>query len=176
MLHMYLVVTRLRCLDKETYQLWQSMLTDHFFQEAEDRMDRVHHISSRGLRQRHLQDLFMTWRGVIVAYDEGLVRSDAILASALWRNLFKARADMDLRALAAVVAWMRRSFALLDRMPDETLVLHGGAGIFAWPAPDAHLAAVDEPATKELEALLQAQKTEEPLVEAPAEAKEVAAA
>ncbi|KJR88747.1 uncharacterized protein SPSK_07716 [Sporothrix schenckii 1099-18] len=155
MLHMYLVITRLRCFDKEAHQLWQSMLSDHFFQEAEDKMDRLHHITSRGLRQRHLQDLFMAWRGVIVAYDEGVVRGDAVLAAAVWRNLFKAHPDVDLRHLAAVVAWMRRSLAQLDRMQDEGLILHAGAGIFGWAPPTMDLAAVDEPATKELGLLMQ---------------------
>ncbi len=179
MLHMYLIVTRLRCFDKETYQLWQSMMADHFFQEAEDKMDRLHHITSRGLRQRHLQDLFMAWRGVIVAYDEGLVRGDAVLAAAVWRNLFKARSDVDLRHLAAVVAWMRRSFAQLDRMPGEALVLHRGATLFAWPQPTADVAAVDAPATKELGLLLQqaqqAQHKDGPLA-AEAKAEEQVAA
>ncbi|OAA58558.1 beta-ketoacyl synthase [Niveomyces insectorum RCEF 264] len=158
MLHMYLLVTRLRCFDKETYQMWQSMLSDHFFQEAEDKMDVVHHITSRGLRQRHLQDLFMAWRGVIVAYDEGLVRGDAVLAAALWRNLFKARPEVDLRHLAAVVSWMRRSVSRLGQMPDESVLLRSASGIFSWPSPEADLALVDRPATQELRALLQQHK------------------
>lgn len=32
MLHMYLIVVRLRCLDRETYQQWQQQLVNHFFQ------------------------------------------------------------------------------------------------------------------------------------------------
>ncbi|CAK7262504.1 hypothetical protein SEPCBS57363_000093 [Sporothrix epigloea] len=171
MLHMYLLIARLRCFDKETYQLWHSMLSDHFFQEAEDKMDRLHHISSRGLRQRHLQDLFMAWRGVIVAYDEGLMRGDAVLAAAVWRNLFKASPDTDLRHLAAVVAWIRRSLAMFERTPDEAFLLHSGATVFSWPPPTFDLKAVDEPATKELGLLLQqaerkeADSTSAPLLE-----------
>ncbi|KAL1897709.1 hypothetical protein Sste5346_004017 [Sporothrix stenoceras] len=176
MLHMYLVITRLRCFDKEAYQLWQSMLSDHFFQEAEDKMDRLHHITSRGLRQRHLQDLFMAWRGVIVAYDEGLVRGDAVLAAAVWRNLFKASPDVDLRHLAAVVAWMRRSMAQLDRMPDESLILHAGAGIFSWAPPTADVPIVDEPATKELGLLMQQASSKECSSTEAADSKKVASA
>ncbi|CAK7205548.1 hypothetical protein SEUCBS139899_008325 [Sporothrix eucalyptigena] len=177
MLHMYLLITRLRCFDKETYQLWQSMMSDHFFQEAEDKMDRLHHISSRGLRQRHLQDLFMAWRGVIVAYDEGLMRGDAVLAAAVWRNLFKANPDTDLRHLAAIVAWMRRSLAQFERTPDEAFVLHAGATVFSWPPPTFDLRAVDEPATKELALLLQqAERKEADAVSAPETSEKAAAA
>lgn len=178
MLHMYLIVTRLRCFEKEAHQLWQGMLSDHFFQEAEDKMDRVHHITSRGLRQRHLQDLFMAWRGVIVAYDEGLVKGDAVLAAAVWRNLFKGNPDVDLRHLAAVVAWMRRSLAQFDRMPDESLILHGGAGIFSWAPPTQDLAggSVDEPATKELSLLMQQAAKKEGVITTKVEAEAKATA
>ncbi|EPE03487.1 beta-ketoacyl synthase [Ophiostoma piceae UAMH 11346] len=158
MLHMYLLVTRLRCFDKETYRMWQSMLVDNFFQEAEDKMDIVHHISSRGLRQRYLQDLFMVWRGVMVAYDEGLMRGDAVLAAAVWRNMFKAQPDVDARHLAAIVSYIRRSISRLDRTPDEVFILHAGGELFsdtkAWPPPTADLGLVDEPATKEMVLLL----------------------
>ena len=179
MLHMYLLVTRLRCFDKETYRMWQSMLVDNFFQEAEDKMDIVHHISSRGLRQRYLQDLFMVWRGVMVAYDEGLMRGDAVLAAAVWRNMFKAQPDVDARHLAAIVSYIRRSIARLDRTPDETFILHAGGELFsdpkAWPPPTADLGLVDEPATKEMVLLLkeaarlEAEQAPVPVVEKAAE-------
>lgn len=187
MLHMYLLVVRLRCFDKETYRMWQSMLVDNFFQEAEDKMDIVHHISSRGLRQRYLQDLFMVWRGVMVAYDEGLMRGDAVLAAAVWRNMFKAQPDVDARHLAAIVSYMRRSIVRLDRTPDETFILHAGGELFsdakAWPAPTADLGFVDEPANKEMALLLKEAERlagEEaavaPAVAAPVEAVKAAAA
>lgn len=143
MLHMYLLVVRLRCLERESFQTWQSQLVDHFFHEAETKMEVAHDISSRGLRQRYLKDLFVQWRGLMLAYDEGLVRGDAVLASALWRNLFKGREDVDMRVLAAVVSWMRLSLRNLDQMQDEVYVTNA-ASAFKWPAK-SELALVDRP-------------------------------
>ncbi|KAM7189255.1 ubiquinol cytochrome-c reductase [Rhypophila sp. PSN 637] len=123
MLHMYLLAVRFRALDKESHDKWQKQLVDHFFYLAEAKMDVAHDMSSSSLRQRYLKDLFVQWRGVILAYDEGLVKGDAVLASAVWRNLFKAREDVDLRVLAAVVAWMRNCLRVLDRTEDADLPL-----------------------------------------------------
>ncbi|KAK1756171.1 CBP3-like protein [Echria macrotheca] len=121
MIHMYLVITRLRaCEDVETYKGWQTQLVDHFFHEAERKIVDTHGIVSGMMRQRYLKDLFVQWRGVMMAYDEGVAaRSDAVLAGAVWRNLFKAEEAVDVVRLAVVVGFMRRVMAEWDRMDDE---------------------------------------------------------
>ncbi|KAK0630613.1 ubiquinol-cytochrome C chaperone-domain-containing protein [Bombardia bombarda] len=144
MLHMYLLVVRLRALDKDAHHTWQSQLVDHFFHQAEDKMDVEHDMGSRTMRQRYLRDLFVQWRGLMLAYDEGLARGDAVLASAVWRNLFKARDDVDVRVLAAIVSWMRLSLMRLDQIKDEDLPLLA-EGAFKWPAK-SELLLVDLPA------------------------------
>ncbi|KAK3388204.1 ubiquinol-cytochrome C chaperone-domain-containing protein [Sordaria brevicollis] len=141
MLHLYLVVVRLRCLDKDAHATWQAQLVDHFFHQAEEKMDRTHDMSSRVMRQRYLQDLFVQWRGVVLAYDEGLVKGDAVLAAAVWRNLFKGREDIDVRTLATIVSWMRNELKYLDFMEDAGLALH--TTLFK-SKPDAEFSVVDK--------------------------------
>ena len=132
MLHMYLLVVRFRCFDPAAQQAWQAGLVNHFFYQAEAKMEDVHELSSRAIRQRYLKDLFVQWRGLMLACDEGVVKGDAVLASAVWRNLFKAREDVDVRALAAVVAWMRAGVERLGEMTDDAVEVGGrvagGAG------------------------------------------------
>lgn len=147
MLHLYLIVVRLRCLEKNQWQAWQNQLVNHFFHNAEDVMEVNHGMSSRMIRQRHLQNLFQTWRGVILAYDEGLVKGDAIMASAVWRNIFKADENVDMRHVAAIVSWMRSVSRSLDKMLDPALLYHGGS-VFK-TQPTAELKLVDEPASLE---------------------------
>ncbi|KAI5855578.1 ubiquinol-cytochrome C chaperone-domain-containing protein [Durotheca rogersii] len=148
MLHMYLVFARLRNLERETARSWQRQLVDHYFFDAEEKMDLLHGINSRALRHRYLKDLFVQWRGVIAAYDEGVTRGDPTLASAVWRNVYKGRDDVDLRALAAIVSWMRLCLKMLDQIPDEALYYRAEA-VFKWPAKN-ELLLVDKP-TRELE-------------------------
>lgn len=61
----------------------------------------------------------MQWRGLLLAYDEGLIKGDAVLASAIWRNLFKGDPETDPRFLVAIVGWMRSSLAELEGTSDE---------------------------------------------------------
>lgn len=121
MLHLYLINTRLRCFERETFQNWQHQLTDHFFFECEKKMHIDHHITSSALRQRYLKDIFVQWRGLLLAYDEGLIKGDPTLASAIWRNLFKGSPDADPRHLLAIVGWMRSSMMQLEAVSDSNL-------------------------------------------------------
>lgn len=74
----------------------------------------------------------------MAAYDEALARyqspfhpntlgkgeaeGDAVLATAIWRNVFDAKENTDLAMLAAVTAYVRRIVSGLDRLPDETVM------------------------------------------------------
>ncbi|KAI1268489.1 hypothetical protein F5Y18DRAFT_423849 [Xylariaceae sp. FL1019] len=151
MLNMYLIFARTRNLDRDAARSWQAQLVDHYFFDAEERMDVNHGITSRALRQRYLKDLFVQWRGIIAAYDEGLAKNDAVLASAVWRNVFKGREDVDVRSLAAIVSWMRLCLKMLDQMPDEGLYSRAASAL-RWPAKN-EFAVVDKP-TRELEGQL----------------------
>lgn len=154
MLHLYLVCARLRNQPVDDARSWQKQLTDHFFFDAEERMDLVHGITSRGLRHRYLKDLFVQWRGVIAAYDEGVTKGDAVLATAVWRNVYKASEDVDVRKLAAITSWMRACLQNLDSISDESLFFATSKLLKIPPKNEFRL--VDLPA-RELEGILPAQ-------------------
>ena len=128
---MWLVTTRLRRLPPEAAPLWHQHMTDHFFYDAEDRMITMHNIATSTTRSKYLKDLFDQWRGVIAAYDEGLVRGDTILAAAIWRNIFKSDASVKPRDLAIIVNYVRQSLLLLDQLEDKLLA----TGEFVFPDP-----------------------------------------
>lgn len=148
MLHLYLVVVRLRCLEKDAWQAWQTQLVNHFFQHAEDLME-VNHGMSRMIRSRHLNALFQTWRGVILAYDEGLVKGDAVMAAAVWRNVFRSSEDVDMRHVAAIVMWMRMTLRSLDELLDPALLYHGAAVFKTQPSVQL-LSGAELPSVEEL--------------------------
>ena len=126
MLHLYLINARVRCFERDTYRNWQQQLIDHFFFECEKKMHLDHGITSSALRQRYLKDIFVQWRGLLLAYDEGLFKGDAILASALWRNLFKGSPDVDPRALVAIVGWVRAGLWQLEALSDDDVATGAG--------------------------------------------------
>ncbi|KAB8349474.1 hypothetical protein FH972_023501 [Carpinus fangiana] len=120
-LHMYLLTVRMRYFSAEDAQRWQQQLHDAFFLEAEHRMNIFHGISSRAIRNRYLKELYNQWRGVLGAYDEGLIKGDAVLGTAVWRNIFKADENADWRDVALVVSFMRRGLRALDKAGDATI-------------------------------------------------------
>lgn len=120
-LHMYMLTVRLRCFPAKHARIWHQNLLDHFFYAAEDRMVQWHAINMRGSRNKYLKDLWQQWRGVILSYDEGLVRGDAVLATAIWRNIFKASDDADISDLALVTAYLRGQLKMLDDLSDERI-------------------------------------------------------
>ena len=121
MLHIWMLTARLRAFPQENVRTWHQSLLDHFFHAAEDRMVLWHRLDSRAGRNKYLKDLLMQWRGVLLSYDEGLVRGDAVLAAALWRNVFKASEKIELKQLALVTAYVRRELKMLDKLSDEEL-------------------------------------------------------
>lgn len=114
-IHMYILTTKLRTLDSQKVFLdYQRYLLEHFSNAAEDKMALLHGMNAKGIRNRYLKDLFVQWRGILYAYDQGMVSGDAVLGAAVWRNLWKANEDVDWQKVALVVAFMRRSIASLD--------------------------------------------------------------
>ncbi|KAL5364579.1 ubiquinol-cytochrome C chaperone-domain-containing protein [Aspergillus floccosus] len=148
-LHMYLLTVRLRALPShESLQTYSRHLIDHFSHNAEHRMDVLHGLTSRAIRNKFLKDLFIQWRGVIAAYDEGLIKGDAVLGAAVWRNLWKAShtgpdgKELDWTKVARVVAYMRRVIHEMSQVSEADLIFEldrrsgGKPGIFGYSELD----------------------------------------
>lgn len=133
-LHMYILTTRLRAFPEKHVRIWEQNLLDHFFYAAEDRMAMYHGMAAKGIRNKYLKDLWVQWRGVLLSYDEGLVKGDAVLAAAIWRNIWQASEDADIADIAAVVAYMRHEIARLGSPPNTDDKITAGAVVFASPA------------------------------------------
>ncbi|KAL8805706.1 MAG: hypothetical protein Q9200_005329 [Gallowayella weberi] len=122
---MYILTVRLRAFPAAHAPIWHQHLLDHFFYGAEDRLTREHNIQARSIRNKHLKDLFAQWRGLLVGYDEGLIKGDAVLATAVWRNVFGGGEEVDFVGLGQVVSYMRGVIKGLDGMEDAE-VAEGG--------------------------------------------------
>jgi cytochrome b pre-mRNA-processing protein 3 len=121
MLHIHMLAIRLRCFPPTAAQTWQQQLIDHFFTDAEDRMARLHNIGMRSARSKFLKALYEQYRGASAAYDQGLVKGDAVLATALWRNVWSGREDVRWTDIAMTVGYVRRVLKGLDALPDDVV-------------------------------------------------------
>jgi cytochrome b pre-mRNA-processing protein 3 len=130
---MYMLQVRFRTFPETHAPVWIQHLTNHAFYAAEDRLVVWHKFNANTLRQKYLKDMFSQWRGVLLSYDEGLMKGDAMLAAALWRNLMGSREDVDFEQLAQIVGYMRRELKRLDNASDDEVAngqwkIHGDPG------------------------------------------------
>lgn len=59
---------------------------------------------------------------MLAGYDEGVAtKNDAVLAAAVWRNIFNADEDVDFRQLGVVVSYLRGVLKGLEGMEDEAV-------------------------------------------------------
>ena len=65
------------------------------------------------------------------------MRGDAVLAAAVWRNVWAGREDVDFRGLGAVVGFIRGGVADLGKLGDEAIA--GGDVVFGDPGEQAEL-------------------------------------
>ena len=84
-------------------------------------MTKQHGIVAGSVRSKYLKDLFVQWRGLTAGYDEGLVRGDAVLAAAIWRNIFKGDENVDFRGVGQVVSYVREALQRLEHLADEDI-------------------------------------------------------
>ena len=97
-----------------------------------------HRLAARGVRNKYLKDLAQQWRGVLFSYDEGVIRGDAVLAAAVWRNVFKGDEGVDLEDLALVTAFLRGQLRMLDGLSDVEV----GEGMVRFQDPGTFRAVV----------------------------------
>jgi len=133
-LHMYVLVVQLRALETTAaFRDYQRYLIEHFSAAAEEKMTLLHNISSRSVRNKYLKDLFLQFRGFLVAFDEGMVKGDAVLAGAVWRNLFRGQEDVDWEKVALVVAFLRKAVEKFGNLDITTIIqnMDGPNGLWA---------------------------------------------
>ncbi len=71
------------------------------------------------------------------------MKGDAVLAAAVWRNVFKGDEEVDVRKVAMVVSYLRRTLKGLEGLPDETVQM--GQVEFGDPGREAALVGQKSP-------------------------------
>ncbi|RPA74541.1 hypothetical protein BJ508DRAFT_230692 [Ascobolus immersus RN42] len=144
LLHIWMLCARFRTFPREKSKVWQHHLVDHFFFDAEEKMVKGFDMTNGSLRTRYLKDMFVQYRGMVAALDEGLFKDDPTLASAIWRNVFDASENVDLEHLTAVVSYVRRCLHGLDKVSDDTVE----KGLIYFGNPADEIKTVQEPSKR----------------------------
>jgi cytochrome b pre-mRNA-processing protein 3 len=133
-LHMYVLITQLRGVlgTQSEFQDYHRYIIEHFSRAAEDKMVILHNMNAQGIRSRYLKDIFLQWRGVLASYDEGLVKGDSVLGSAIWRNLFRGDKAVDWVRVALVTGWVRYMVNKVGAMSMDDVLRTLGAKRSLW--------------------------------------------
>jgi cytochrome b pre-mRNA-processing protein 3 len=111
-LHIWLLSVRFRSLPAPLGRTYIQEIVNHYFIHAESLMRGRYNIKQNRLIKGYMRDMLYQYHGANMGYDEGLVSgSDAVLAAAVWRNLFgagwgrmggvKGKLNQDGKAIAA---------------------------------------------------------------------------
>ncbi|SCV71136.1 BQ2448_2724 [Microbotryum intermedium] len=89
-LHVWLLSVRFRSLPPPLGRVYVQELINHFFIDVELRIRGPYAVTQSKLIKGYMKDMLEQYHGSCAAYDEGLISNDAVLAAALWRNVFGA--------------------------------------------------------------------------------------
>lgn len=131
-LHTWMMSVRMRAMPFKYGKNYQQKLIDRFFRDMELRLHDEMKVYSSRISDQYLKDYNDQLRGLVCSYDEGFATDDATLATALWRNLFNARANIDVSHLEASVKYVREQLYVLSKMSDRDFA----TGKFKFVEPD----------------------------------------
>ncbi|CAD1813568.1 Ubiquinol-cytochrome C chaperone family protein [Candida parapsilosis] len=151
-LHYWILSVRMRALPFKYAKQYQQKLVDRIFEDLSSRMTTELGIKSGRIIEGYLKDYHTQMLGSVLSYDEGLMTDDITLAAALWRNVFNANDNVDIRHVEALLVYVRSQLYVLNKMTDRAF----GFGKFKFVPPDQ----VVQPISKQQEELIK-QKTKE---------------
>lgn len=131
-LHEWILFVRMRAMPFKHGKAYQQKLVDRTFADIEKRLFDEMNVRSGRITDQYMKDFNSQLRGAVFAYDEGFFGSDAVLAAAIWRNLFGGRKNIDMVHLEAMVRYVRAQLYVLSKLSDREFAL----GEFKFAAPD----------------------------------------
>lgn len=130
-LHEWMLFVRMRAMPNKYGKNYQQKLVDRTFSDMELRLFNEMHIHSGSIVDQYLKDFNAQLKGAVFAYDEGFFTDDATLMTAIWRNLFGGRTNVDMRHLEQMVRYVRSQLYILDQICDRDFAL----GKFSFISP-----------------------------------------
>ncbi|KAH3666025.1 hypothetical protein OGAPHI_004214 [Ogataea philodendri] len=132
-LHVWLLFVRMRAMPFKVGKNYQQKLVDNFFRDIELRLSEEMNVLSGQIRESYMKDFHSQLLGITFSYDEALAsNSDAVLAAALWRNMFNGDKNIDNVKLEALVRYVRMQLYVLDKICDRAF----GFGDFEFVSPN----------------------------------------
>ncbi|XP_061395569.1 ubiquinol-cytochrome-c reductase complex assembly factor 1-like [Musca vetustissima] len=72
--------------------------------------------------RQQIEELSEQFQAALIAYDEGIMSEDRVLAAALWRRFFALNCD-DYEKIERLVKYVRRQVVMLDNLPRQDFLI-----------------------------------------------------
>lgn len=126
-LHVWLFMVRLKREGKDGDYLIRQVVTT-FWHDVEHRM-RAMEIFNSMAATKNFRALVHQFYGLTLAYEEGLLSDDKLLAAAIWRNMIFEKSDTDPTHLAKMVDYIRRQVQHMDKQDSKALLERGSISL-----------------------------------------------
>jgi hypothetical protein len=134
-LHIWMIIVRCRSLaveDPRGVTLLETQLASLFWEEVEQEIMLIGETSNPLIVGKNRNLMLKYYMGALVAYDESILDGDAILADAIWRNIFgQDRSITSLENIDKLVEYVRRETHNLETNTQPLLE----EGFVAWGPP-----------------------------------------
>ncbi|KAK7206208.1 ubiquinol-cytochrome C chaperone-domain-containing protein [Myxozyma melibiosi] len=117
-LHMWIMLVRMRALPEKYAPVYEQALVDGIFIDIERMLVSDYKIKSGRIINNTMKELNLLLRGSVLAYDEALMTNDAVFSAAIWRNIFGAKKEIDMKHVATLVKYARAHLYVLEKMSD----------------------------------------------------------
>lgn len=155
-LHVWMLFVRMRGMPRTIGKEYQQKLVDTIFSDMEKRLSKELRILSGSIIERYKKDFNLQLRGSVMSYDEGFYLDDATLASALWRNLFSGREEIDESYLEQLVHYIRVQLHVLENVSDFDF----SRGRFSFIDPSLRYEPLSEADIKEIREVAEKTRTD----------------
>ncbi|KAI9295767.1 hypothetical protein K502DRAFT_324168 [Neoconidiobolus thromboides FSU 785] len=131
-LHLWMVMVRIRA--EPNGRATNQMLVNRFFNGVEHKI-RDYGIKSERIVVKTVKEMIQSFRGSNLAYDEGMCKSDLVLAAALWRNFFTTcEGSIKEKQIAYMVRYVRSQLLHLENI--ESKYIYNGIVEFQRPTAE----------------------------------------
>lgn len=135
-LHVWLLMVRLKR-EGEDGEFLTKQLVALFWDDVKQR-PRALGVHSGSLIAKSMREWSGMFTGLIVAYEEGLLLNDKILAAAIWRNLVGDKSASALTDLEAMVHYIRSQVKHMDSIDSELLLRNGRIKLLPFAPQSTH--------------------------------------
>lgn len=118
-LHVWMLMARYMA-EGESGKAIRNNIVEAMWQDVTIRIDKLGYISAR-VKRNQISDISQQFNAAVIAYDEGMLSDDKVLAGALWRRYFCSECNNP-EHIEKLLIYVRKQMSILDTISLEEVM------------------------------------------------------